>query len=101
MGLLFLDFLKIIWVFSWQTKISDSVEAQELWHRSTSWAAIIRVRLEGLVPNAILAGLVDALEGNMPRYLLKLCTKHCVKCMSVPTLVVSRQAALAEEGQNS
>ena len=56
--------------------------------------------LEGLVPNAILAGLVDALEGNMPSVPVETLHKALREIHERADAVrVERQAALAEEGQ--
>lgn len=79
----------------------DSVEAQASYGIGLQVGQqLLESGLEGLVPNAILAGLVDALEGNMPSVPVETLHKALREVHERADAVrVSRQAALAEEGQ--
>lgn len=81
----------------------DSVEAQASYGIGLQVGQqLLESGLEGLVPNAILAGLVDALEGNMPSVPVETLHKALREIHERADAVrVERQAALAEEGQNS
>lgn len=46
--------------------------------------------LEGLLPEALVAGIADALEGNHPAVPVTLFTARCVKFMNVLTPCVAR-----------
>jgi hypothetical protein len=46
--------------------------------------------LEGLLPEALVAGIADALEGKQPLFRLMLCTARCVKSTNVLTPCVAR-----------
>ena len=46
--------------------------------------------LEGLLPEALVAGIADALEGKQLPFRLTLCTVRCVKSTSVLTPCVAR-----------
>jgi FKBP-type peptidyl-prolyl cis-trans isomerase FklB len=54
--------------------------------------------LEGLLPEALVAGIADALEGKQPRCRLMLCTARCVKSTNVLTPYVARFEEMAAEG---
>lgn len=79
----------------------DSVEAQASYGIGLQVGQqLLESGLEGLVPNAILAGLVDALEGNMPSVPVETLHKALREIHERADAVrVERQAALAEEGQ--
>lgn len=79
----------------------DSVEAQASYGIGLQVGQqLLESGLEGLVPNAILAGLVDALEGNMPSVPVETLHKALREVHERADAVrVARQAALAEEGQ--
>ena len=40
--------------------------------------------LEGLLPEALVAGIADALEGNIRLFRLMWCIAHCVKSTNAP-----------------
>ncbi|MEQ4674609.1 peptidylprolyl isomerase [Providencia vermicola] len=79
----------------------DSVEAQASYGIGLQVGQqLLESGLEGLVPNAILAGLVDALEGNMPSVPVETLHKALREVHERADAVrVERQAAMAEEGQ--